>query len=287
MRKQFPRVDPLQPATHLQQKGPRWTEEETSPKKHWMRTSAAARKIAKCFGLPPGYRLNSPGASTSPSPPGTSIASCSGGSSSKEEEEEKEDEPEVISTSSTSTYITSPALAPPPPPVVNSSQVNYRSRGSGTSTLGGRYYGSLFSQLRNLPTYQASGLVGHLPSSQSRLTPQQQHRKNLDLLHRFTDSGAYSRLTAISIASLLYHRRITEADIRAELSPKQKFAYKRFCLEIDDKLQSITRPWTGTSVSPPHRPLSERSLRKIWHLYALYTKTLYNQISDTTEARRN
>lgn len=105
--------------------------------------------------------------------------------------------------------------------------------------------------------------------------------KNLHLLHAWTDEGHYSRVKAMTIASILYNRKVTEGDLRAEMTPKEKFAYKKFCLEIQDKFEMIT----SQEPSRKREPFSERTLRKIWHLYALYTKAWSDEIWDEGNAK--
>lgn len=96
-----------------------------------------------------------------------------------------------------------------------------------------------------------------------------QRNKNYHLLKKWTDGGPSPRDRAMTIAATLYNSKVTEQDLLRELTQKEKFAYKKFCLEIEDKLQLML-------IKPQKKrdALLERTLRKIWPLYALYTKTL-------------
>ncbi|ODM97749.1 Tubulin polyglutamylase TTLL6 [Orchesella cincta] len=162
-----------------------------------------------------------------------------------------------------------------------------------------RNYGSVFEQIRELPCVSSFFHSHKMPDSTSStssknkaavadskfqdieqytnqvLSLTEQRNKNYQLVTAWTDEGRYSRVQAMTIACTLYNSKVTDAEIRADLTPKEKFAYKRFCLELDDKLQTVSEG----------ERMSERTMKKVWHLYALYLKALSEEIWDEGSAK--
>ncbi|CAL8069500.1 unnamed protein product [Orchesella dallaii] len=183
----------------------------------------------------------------------------------------------------------------------NDDENNGESNGLPSFDNGGymRNYGSVFEQIRELPCVSSLFQPHKMPDSTSStssknkaavadskcqeleqytnqvLSLTEQRNKNYQLVTAWTDEGRYSRVQAMTIACTLYNSKVTDAEIRADLTPKEKFAYKRFCLEIEDKLQSVSEG----------ERMSERTLKKVWHLYALYLKALSEEIWDEGAAK--